>query len=97
MHYFYISPKYYGTLDADGFGVYGFEVGKYYPTATSLRNERLLQEVNKSISRITDKVIDLQLGMLFNHMVGRIKSDGDMPLPSTVPQTEQTVAFMSLY
>lgn len=29
MHYFYISPKYYGTLDADNFGVYGFDVGQY--------------------------------------------------------------------
>lgn len=97
MHYFYVSPRYYGTLDADSFGVYGFDVGQYWPTRTSLKDDALIVDMNKRIANITDKEIDLQLGMLFSHMVNRIEHDGDMPMPSTVPRTQQTVAFASFY
>lgn len=54
-------------------------------------------DMNKRIANITDKEIDLQLGMLFSHMIGRIEHDGDMPMPSTVVKNQQTVAFASFY
>lgn len=97
MHYLYMQPKYYGTLDADGYGVYGFECGKYHPTKTSLREKDLIEAINRDIAAIQDTTIDLKLGMLFNHDVDRIAPDGDMPLPSTVPVNTGSVAYMSLY
>lgn len=112
LHYFYMEPKYYGEDVDDGYGVYGFDVGSFHPTKTTKdygtfddnpwdntdpRCNELILDINKAISKITDTNIDLKLGMLFNHDIDRIAYDGDTPLPSTVPQTTQTVAFASLY
>lgn len=101
LHFIYIAPKYHGKIQtADGYGVYSFEVGKYQPSRTTLTDQPLINAINKDIEKIKDELIDLQLGMLFNHMVERLDSSGDIKVKGQVPtisRSTQTVAFLSLY
>lgn len=48
---------------------------------------------------MTDNVIDLDLGLLFNHMIGRMDdfNGRGAALPTHVPRTNRSVAFMTLY
>lgn len=93
--------KYHGTDSSNNYNVYGFEFGSLHPKKNNLIERGqwndFLNKANEMIAGITDTTIDLQLGTLVNHMVERMDSSGDMPLPSGVSRTNRTVAFMTLY
>lgn len=65
----------------------------------------IITAINNDIARISDEVIDLQLGILFNHMVERMDTSGDLGTrlnyfpqdKSKLPRSTQSVAFYSLY
>lgn len=75
-----------------------FAEGKYHPSHSQLRDEALLNEINKSIAAITDTTIDLKIGWLFNSIEDRMDAvKGDIPLPSSIPKSDQTVVFISFF
>lgn len=96
FHYMYIVPSYMFEAEGD-YEVYELIAGKYHPFNTQLRNENLLNKINEDIAKITDETIDLQIGWLFNPFQMRMDADGDIPLPSHVPRTQQSVTFITLY
>lgn len=68
--------------------------------------DEVIRSINSDIAGISDDVIDLQLGILFNHMVERMDTSGDLgtrlgyldkgPVKK-LPRSTQSVAFLSLY
>lgn len=96
-----MRAKYYGTDSSNGYNVYGFEFGRFHPKKNALflgkDRTNFEREINRAIAEITDETIDLQLGTLVNHMVERMDSSGDIPLPSNVSRSNKTVAFATLY
>lgn len=74
-----------------------------HPANSTYSGDELLGKVNQYLGYIgggdlsNKATFDLRVGMLFNPLVARIQFDGDMPLPSTVEQTQSTVVFASLY
>lgn len=99
LHFTYVAAKYHNRDSSNNYNVYGLEFGRFHPFKKDFGTDynRLRAEVNRAIAEINDEIIDLQLGTLVNHMVERMDSSGDMPLPSGVPRTNRTVAFMTLY
>lgn len=60
-----------------------------------------MNKINEEIAKITDSMIDLQLGMLFNQASERLSPDGDIPVPSNFPgdkfDRSKDAIFLSLF
>lgn len=103
LHYFYMEPVYYGEDYDDKYGLYGWNIGTFHPNNSTLKNRALLNAVNDAISKVSDTVIDLKLGMLFNHDINRMSNlksfnvEGSEAQFEKLPKTNQTVAFLNLY